>query len=137
MAKRAKITRKIKKILSDLDCNLPPHERAPTAASIISVLYTNDVEIRALNRHYRGKDYATDVLSFGVTNSEYLGDIVISIATARKQARAYRVSFDTELLRLLIHGILHLHGFEHERVSSRTRRRMQSIEDRLLFQYSD
>jgi probable rRNA maturation factor len=72
-------------------------------------LVTGDAELRRLNRTYRGKDYATDVLSFPDT-----GDIAISLARARAQAKAYGHSVEDELRILLLHGVLHLKGMDHE-----------------------
>ncbi|MDQ7037914.1 MAG: rRNA maturation RNase YbeY [Aquificota bacterium] len=84
----------------------------------ISVLITSDEEIRRLNKDYRGKDTPTDVLSFpmgdDVGGRRILGDVVISIDTARKQAEDLGVSVEERLDRLLIHGILHLLGYDHE-----------------------
>ena len=85
----------------------------------ISVLITDDTEIQALNSQYRQKDYATDVLSFPM--SEYplddggmLGDIAISIDTAKKQAKENEIPLNREFAFLYIHGLLHLLGYDHE-----------------------
>jgi probable rRNA maturation factor len=72
-------------------------------------LITGDAELRKLNRTYRGKDYATDVLSF-----EDTGDIAISLARARAQARANGHSTEDELRILMLHAVLHLKGMDHE-----------------------
>lgn len=100
----------------------------------ISLLFTDDAGIRALNRDYRGKDAATDVLSFALEEGEdisgddygapggqvklpplLLGDIVISRARARAQAEAYGHSELRETVFLFTHGMLHLRGYDHER----------------------
>ncbi|MBX9600632.1 MAG: rRNA maturation RNase YbeY [Bryobacteraceae bacterium] len=73
-----------------------------------------DEELRRLNRQFRGKDYATDVLSFPGDGSE-LGEIAISVDRAREQAREYGHSVDAELRILMLHGVLHLTGMDHER----------------------
>ena len=103
----------------------------------LSLSVVTDRAIRALNRTYRGIDSATDVLSFsqieqaGVapantprTNSAglMLGDVVISIDTALRQARELRVTPASRMRRLLIHGFLHLIGYDHERSASEARR---------------
>ena len=104
----------------------------------LSLTLTTDRAIRRLNRDFRGIDTATDVLSFSqieqagaapldpdsVTNSPGLpvGDVVISIDTALRQARESRVSPAARLRRLLIHGFLHLLGYDHERSASDARR---------------
>ena len=104
----------------------------------LSLTLTTDRAIRRLNRDFRGIDAATDVLSFSqieqagaapldprsVKNSLGLpvGDVVISIDTAIRQAREFRVSPASRLRRLLIHGFLHLIGYDHERSAAGARR---------------
>lgn len=76
-----------------------------------------DPTIHALNRQYRGKDKPTDVLSFPLADEIQpflLGDVVISIETAARQAQRRRHSLPEEVQTLLIHGILHLLGYDHE-----------------------
>jgi len=85
----------------------------------LSVLFCNNSYIKKLNAQYRNKDEATDVLSFplGETgqNGRYLaGDIVISLDALQENSRYFNVTEDEELRRLLIHGILHLSGWDHE-----------------------
>jgi len=76
-------------------------------------LIAGDAELRSLNRAYRSKDYATDVLSFP-GGEKYLGDIAISLGRARTQARQYGHTIETELGILMLHGLLHLRGMDHE-----------------------
>lgn len=76
-------------------------------------LITNDAEVRSLNYRFRGKDEATDVLSFP-GESPYLGDIAISLQRARLQAREWSHSLEDELRILMLHGMLHLAGMDHE-----------------------
>jgi len=90
----------------------------------ISVLFTDDIFIRSLNNKYRGIDKPTDVLSFSlqegavkspeVESDKLLGDIIISVETAQRQADNLNHSMEKELAVLLIHGLLHLSGYEHE-----------------------
>jgi len=89
--------------------------------SELSIAIVPDDEIEALNFEHRGKRSATDVLSFSLLEGEHsdqrgklLGDVVIGIQTAARQARAARRGLDEEVARLLIHGILHLLGWDHE-----------------------
>ncbi len=89
--------------------------------SELSIAIVLDDEIAALNAEHRGKRSATDVLSFSLFEGDHsdrrgklLGDVVIGIETAARQARAAHRSLDEELARLLIHGILHLLGWDHE-----------------------
>ena len=88
----------------------------------LSLLLTDDAEIQTLNKTYRSLDKATDVLSFpqdedAVNEAGYtlLGDVVISVETAARQADEHHLSFNEELILLAIHGILHLLGYDHER----------------------
>jgi probable rRNA maturation factor len=93
----------------------------------LSILLCGDNTIKDLNKIYRGKNQATDILSFALDESRDFppdegrrsgrhtpGDIVISLETMRKNARRFQVEEDEELRRLLIHGILHLNGMDHE-----------------------
>jgi probable rRNA maturation factor len=97
------------------------------------VSLVRDGEIRELNRRYRGRDRATDVLAFALREGEFaavggaLGDVVISLDTARRQALEHRGTLIDEVDRLLVHGILHLAGYDHE-VSPREERRMRRKE---------
>jgi probable rRNA maturation factor len=80
----------------------------------ISVLFCGDRAMRTLNRRYRGRDAPTDVLAFPAETGGLLGDIVISIPCASRQARRRRESPAREIDRLLLHGFLHLSGYDHE-----------------------
>ncbi len=89
--------------------------------SELSIAIVLDDEIAALNSEHRGKRSATDVLSFSLLEGEHsdhrgqlLGDVVIGIETAARQARAAHRGLEEEVARLLIHGILHLLGWNHE-----------------------
>ena len=136
-------------------CSAQSDERG----SELSLSLVNDDTIRSLNRSYRGRDAATDVLSFPLESCDpervilspstplrinsveggrapepavperLLGDVVISVETAKRQAAAYDAPLQLELYRLLIHGLLHLKGHDHMAVSER--RVMQREERRL------
>ena len=116
------------------------------AKAEINIRLVNDTEIRRLNKTYRKKDKATDVLSFPVKHlrsavrtvsrtpvvkDEQLGDIAISPATARRYAKKHARSFINEMRILILHGVLHLLGYDHEadngemdRVETRFRQRL-------------
>lgn len=90
----------------------------------VSVVFCDDAYIRQLNRDYRGQDKATDVLSFALDEGEepavhdgpvqhLLGDIVISLDTAARQAEDYGHTLEREMAYLAIHGMLHLLGYDH------------------------
>lgn len=101
----------------------------------VTIAIVRDATIRRLNRTYRGKDAATDVLSFaaeseppaGSRSARHLGDIAISRAIARKQAARLGHSEAVELRILALHGLLHLLGYDHEADQGE----MATIEDRL------
>lgn len=92
----------------------------------LSVTFVDDARIRELNREFRGKDRPTDVLSFPLLDGDapefqsvagmprMLGDIVVSVETARRQAAEYGHSLERELGFLLVHGLLHLLGEDHQ-----------------------
>ena len=91
---------------------------AGSRSSEVSVLFCADARMRALNRRYRGKDKTTDVLAFpagpGAASEGFLGDIVISVPYASREARRREDTRAREIDRLLVHGFLHLMGYDHE-----------------------
>jgi len=106
------------------------------SSSELSLVLVDDEAIAQLNSSYRGKNEPTDVLSFSLLEGEQaayrgalLGDVVISLNTALRQAEQLGQSPDDELARLLIHGVLHLLGYDH--VEAAQARRMQAEEERL------
>jgi rRNA maturation RNase YbeY len=109
---RALLRRRARRILAALDS-----DRAE-----LSILLLDDAAISALNHRYRGRPRPTDVLAFSLLEGAHadrrgalLGDVVIGIETAARQARARRRSLDDEVARLLVHGALHLVGYDHVR----------------------
>lgn len=106
--------------------------------SSLSISIVDDARIQVLNREHRGKDKPTDVLSFPMYESgeaglgeeeRLLGDVVISVDTARRQAADYDAPLQNEIYRLLIHGILHVLGHDHEEPAERAA--MEAEERRL------
>ncbi|WDT75019.1 MAG: rRNA maturation RNase YbeY [Candidatus Manganitrophus sp.] len=104
----------------------------------MGIILVNNRQIRVYNRDYRKKDQPTDVLSFpmregvgGELHPDFLGDVMISLERSAEEAILYGRSRREQLLILLIHGVLHLLGYDHER-SPKEERRMQRRE-RLLF----
>jgi probable rRNA maturation factor len=84
--------------------------------SYINIVITDDEKMTVYNRKFRNKDEPTDVLSFEYgLNEETIGDIVISYETVARQAPEYNNSTETELYLMIIHGILHILGYDHER----------------------
>lgn len=114
------------KLLEKSDCEL-------------SILLTGDEEMTELNRTFRRRNRTTDVLAFsqlegqrGHLHREVLGDVVISLPTAKHQAREQKHTLMDELIILLVHGTLHLLGHEHERTDRRMAAAMRREQERLV-----
>lgn len=128
---QARLERSARAILADVG--------EPSAE--LGILLVGDQRMRSLNRRYRGKDRTTDVLAFAMREarmphasrftSDMLGDVVIAVPTAVRQAKQGQRLLDEELRVLLIHGILHLCGYDHER-SEKEARRMHRRERMIL-----
>ena len=128
---QARLDRLARAILSDVG----------EASAELGILFVGDQRMRGLNRKYRGKDRTTDVLAFAMREAftpnasrltpDMLGDVVIAVPTAARQAKQGQRSLDEELTVLLIHGILHLCGYDHER-SEKEARRMHRRERMIL-----
>jgi probable rRNA maturation factor len=97
------------------------------ARGAMTIAIVPDGRVQQLNRRYRRKDAATDVLSFPSDERGYLGDVVIAAGVARRQARQAGHSLQHELRVLALHGLLHLLGYDHERDAGR----MARVEARL------
>ncbi len=114
------------RILSDLD----------STDAEMGVVFVSDRTIRRYNRDYRQINKATDVLSFAMQEGEgpaddpQLGDVIISLETAQRQAEENKLSLDEEILRLLIHGVLHLHGYDH--IEDDDYKEMNALEQKLF-----
>lgn len=110
----------------------------PADGACVTIAFVSDRRMRELNRRWRGKKTTTDVLSFPAAQDEFeklegftLGDIVISVEQAARQAALHELSFDREIAQLVLHGVLHLCGYDHEtdggemnRLELRLRRRL-------------
>ena len=79
-----------------------------------TIAFVSDKRIRELNRQFRGIDKATDVLSFPAEEKLNLGDIAVSVDTAATQARENGLTLEGEIAQLILHGLLHLCGYDHE-----------------------
>lgn len=111
---------------------------APADGAGVTVAFVSDRAMRGLNRRWRGKHGTTDVLSFPAGQDEFervegasLGDVVISVEQAARQAAEHGMEFDEEVSQLILHGLLHLCGYDHEtdegemnRLELRLRRRL-------------
>lgn len=123
---QARLDQQARAILSDVG----------EASAELGILFVGDRRMTSLNRRYRGKDRTTDVLAFAMREAPHssaglLGDVVIAVPTAVRQAKEGGRSLDEELTVLLVHGILHLCGYDHER-SEKEARRMQRRERMIL-----
>lgn len=112
---------------------------------VFSLAFVDGQTIRKWNRAYRGKDKITDVLSFAQRDSDpdeskffgqaekgELGEILICLSRAKAQAKEYGWSLDQEICRLLVHGLAHLIGYEHENVSKKIEKEMFDFEKRIM-----
>jgi probable rRNA maturation factor len=117
-----------------LEVFLADAARAARLEGTVSVMLAGDKEIRRLNRQFRGKDTATDVLSFPAGNTartRTAGDLAISVETAAREAARRGHSLDLELRVLLLHGILHLAGYDHETDSGEMARKENLLRKKL------
>ncbi|GLH70228.1 hypothetical protein GETHPA_17610 [Geothrix rubra] len=118
------------KLLNGLRNRLAPNAQG------ISLTYVDDRGMRKLNREHRGKNATTDVLSFPSSPEQgafpHLGDIVISLPTAEKMAKKFGVSRRREVETLVIHGFLHLCGYDHEKDSGEMMSLQAQLEQELL-----
>ena len=94
---------------------------APADGAGVTVAFVSDRAMRGLNWRWRGKRGTTDVLSFPAAQDEFekaegtsLGDVVISVEQAARQAEEHGLRFDDEVAQLILHGVLHLCGYDHE-----------------------
>jgi rRNA maturation RNase YbeY len=127
----AKLSKDIHRLMTYLGC-----ERQE-----VSIVFSNDQFMQNLNRTYREKDYPTNVLAFPQDPSEFdalgvslLGDIVVAVPTAAREAHALEQSVEDRLFYLIIHGLLHLLGYDHER-STEDRLSMEAREKEILQQF--
>jgi probable rRNA maturation factor len=126
---RSKILNTVLKLLKIMDC----------ANKELSITFVDDNTIKQLNKHYLKRDRSTNVLSFSLQEGEYgninpdiLGDIVISTETAQRDAIKGNLSLSEEIDFLIIHGLLHLLGFNHENTTKAQTSKMQ-LKERELF----
>ena len=107
----------------------------------ISLLFVDDVAMQKINNDFLGRDYPTNVISFSLTegafgdiNPHVLGDIVISVETALRDAKENEIRLDDELDFLVIHGLLHLLDYNHENTTPEEAEKMKYKEQDIFFQ---
>ncbi|PKN10118.1 MAG: rRNA maturation RNase YbeY [Deltaproteobacteria bacterium HGW-Deltaproteobacteria-7] len=126
---KRKIRSEVTKLMNLLDC----------ANKEISITFVDDAAIQIINKIYLSKDRPTNVISFslqegefGGINPELLGDVVISVDTASRDAKKGHLTFDEEILFLIIHGLLHLLGYNHVNTSKANALKMKRKENELF-----
>ena len=104
--------------------------------SFLSISFINSKELRAINKKYLKHDYETDVITFNYSEqkSDIDGEILISFEEAKKNAKNFNVNYGTELLRLVIHGILHLLQFDDK--DEKSKKIMKRTENKLINKYN-
>ena len=113
-----------------------------TDSSCVSVNFVSEGVMRKMNKQYRGKDKATDVLSFAVCDGKSaefvgvgdLGDIFLCASVIKKQAKEFGVAFEDGLFRVVVHGVLHLIGYDHEK-SKKEEKKMFDLQEKILNRY--
>lgn len=114
--------------------NVLTNEEQPDAA--ISVVFVNDAKIHELNKRFLHHDYVTDVISFPMSEESSIqleGEVYVNVNQAKRQAREYGVRMMNEIGRLIVHGVLHLLGYND--ATQRERKRMNALENYYLQNY--
>jgi probable rRNA maturation factor len=113
--------------------HLPARQRKIASSSSLTIVFLNTAPARRLNREFRDRDYATDVLSFPGMEPGWIGELVICPQVIARQAREHGHSFRMELGYMLLHGLLHLLGYDHEG-SVAEARKMYALQDKIFDQ---
>jgi rRNA maturation RNase YbeY len=131
------------RLISNQRGQLPEQDAITLADSIlkqeqqslpVNIIFADDAELTRLNKQFRDIDKPTDVLSFPADPElETLGDIIISVETAKRQAREYKATLREEILRLVCHGTLHLCGYDHHEPADE--KVMKDREDKYLNEF--
>jgi probable rRNA maturation factor len=117
-------------IAKELHPATSPKQRSLLVRELV-VVFLDTADARKLNRQFRQRNYATDVLSFAPTDGTQLGELVICPQVVRRQALEHGWSFQIELSYMVLHGVLHLLGYDHEG-SARQARRMFALQDKIF-----
>jgi probable rRNA maturation factor len=124
---RAKMYRVIENVLSG-----EKWRGKPIASASVNVILVDDAKIHAMNKEFLHHDYPTDIITFPLEEDTIDGELYISLDTAARQAAEYGVSFTNELMRLAVHGTLHLVGYDD--ATDEERKEMSRLEDRYIQQ---
>jgi probable rRNA maturation factor len=112
------------------DATLRKWVRATGVDGAITVRYVGEAESRRINREFRGRDYATNVLSFPYSSRPLAGDLVICASVVAREAKAQRKALRAHHAHMLVHGLLHLAGLDHQ--NDEDAAKMESRERRIL-----
>jgi probable rRNA maturation factor len=104
-------------------------------AEALRLVFVSAKEMRRLNREFRDKDYATDILSFAAEPG-VLGELVLSLEVLGRQAREHEMTLDEELQYMILHGVLHLLGYDHE-TNDKAARQMYRLQDRIFVSFKE
>jgi probable rRNA maturation factor len=115
------------------DAKLRRWARAAATSGEVTLRYVAQAEARRVNREFRGRDYATNVLSFpyGAPGRAALGDILVCAPVVAAEARAQGKDIEAHHAHMVVHGVLHLRGYDHERGAAQASR-MEALERRIL-----
>jgi probable rRNA maturation factor len=105
-------------------------KRSGGAKGTLTILLSGDEKLRDLNVTFRGKDKATNVLSFPARQDDYLGDVAVAYGVTSAEARAQKKSFADHATHLVVHGVLHLLGYDHG--TTRAAKIMEPLETEIL-----
>ena len=132
--RKIKIDAEIFRDFADKTVSLIPE----ASGKSVVIAFVSDIKMRQLNAQFRGKDLTTDVLSFPFEADEFetdqntLGDVAISLEQAHRQAIENDLTFPTEIKQLILHGILHLCGYDHETDNGEMNSLELKLRDKLL-----
>lgn len=111
---------------------LAEQDRSPTEGAEVSLTFVTDEEIARLNEKWLDRDGPTDVIAFSLGDEPLVGDIYVSRDAARRQAEEFDLPLDEEMLRLAIHGVLHVAGYDHPDGDDRLGSPMYLLQERVL-----
>jgi probable rRNA maturation factor len=126
------LTQFLKGVARHLQRRLKSQRQIHQLKKELVVVFVPEVEAQRLNMRYRGKNYATDVLSFASTGSESMGELVLCPTVLAIQAREIDWSLRNEMAYMCLHGVLHLLGFDHEKSESQAQR-MFDLQDDVFY----
>ena len=107
-----------------------------SAGAKLVLAFVSSLEIKKLNKKFLNKDRPTDILSFSPVEDNSLGELALCVEKIKKQAQKHQLSFEEEMAYLLLHGLLHLLGYQHEK-GGRSAKTMYQIQDEIFGQWRE